>query len=456
MLDTGRKQPPRVAIVGAGWAGLAAAVTLVERGAVVTLYEAGRVAGGRARGIELDNIRVDNGQHLLIGAYRRTLRLMRRVGVDPDTALRRLPMRVLVPGRFDLRLPRLPAPLHTAVGLLSVRGARWREIGSAVGAMRRLQASAYRLEADLPVSDWLDSTGQTGAIRRHLWEPLCLAALNTPPGSASAQVFANVLRDTLGGRRRDTDFLLPRHDLGKVLPEPATRWLAARGARLRYGCRVRALEANGCRWRVHSDMPGASAGVSGNDVDHAYDQVVLAVGPQHASALLPPSPRIESLREGLAAISYQPIATVYLRYPGRHRLPHPILLLPGPTGQWVVDRSALDDGSEQNGSLIAHVLSAHGDWEAHSDEELGRRLHAELRAVQPGLPAMQSCRVIREKRATFACTPDLWRPPQLSGLKGLWLAGDYTRSDYPGTLEAAVRSGEAVAEAIAGVQSSSV
>ena len=443
MGESHRNKPPRVAIVGAGWAGLAAAVTLVERGATVTLYEAGRVAGGRARGVDLDGIRVDNGQHLLIGAYRRTLALMRRVGVDPDTALRRLPMRVLVPGHFDLRLPRLPAPLHTAIGLVTARGAGWRETRSAIVAIRRLQAGAYRLDRDVSVSEWLESTGQTGAIRRHLWEPLCLAALNTPPATASAQVFANVLRDTLGGRRRDTDFLLPQRDLGEILPQPATRWLAARGAHLRYGRRVRALQAIGCQWRIGLDTP--------DDSEAPYDQVVIAVGPQHAASLLPDSPRLDALREGLAAISYQPIATAYLRYRGRHRLPHPILLLPGPTGQWVIDRSALDDAPEREDSLVAHALSAHGDWETHSDEELGARLHAELRAILPTLPEPQSCRVIREKRATFSCVPNLWRPPQLSGLKGLWLAGDYTRSDYPATLEAAVRSGEAVAEAIAGV-----
>lgn len=443
MADGRRDKPPRVAIVGAGWAGIAAAVTLVGRGASVTLYEAGHVAGGRARGVDLGSERVDNGQHLLIGAYRRTLRLMRHIGVDPDTALRRLPMRVLVPGQFDLQLPRLPAPLHTAIGLVTARGAGWRETRSAIVAIRRLQAAAYRLERDVPVSEWLDSTGQTGAIRRHLWEPLCLAALNTPPETASAQVFANVLRDTLGGRRRDTDFLLPRCNLGELLPQPATHWLAIRGAHLRYRCRVQALEPEGCQWRIRSDTPDQSP--------QPYDHVVIAVGPQHTAALLPTSPRLAALRDGLAAINYQPIATAYLRYPGRHRLPHPILLLPGPIGQWVVDRSALNDAPEREGSLIAHVLSAHGNWEKHSDGELGARLHSELRTVLPALPEPQTCRVIREKRATFACTPDLWRPPQLSGLKGLWLAGDYTRSDYPATLEAAVRSGEAAAEAIAGV-----
>jgi squalene-associated FAD-dependent desaturase len=437
------RSPSRVAIVGAGWAGLSAAVSLAARGIAVTIYEAGRHPGGRARRVDLDGHAVDNGQHLLIGAYRRTLSLMRRIGADPDALLLRLPMRVLVPGGFDLRLPRLPAPLHTAVGLFTACGAGWRETVAATRAMRQLQAAGYRLDGDRTVAEWLDAAGQNGAIRRYLWEPLCLAALNTSPASASAQVFANVLRDTLGGRRRDTDFLLPRCPLGDLLPEPAARWLTARGAEFRFSCRVRRLLAVDGGWQIDSDC--------GDTQTRAFDQVIVAVGPQHAPALLPETPALQAIRGMIEALCYEPIATVYQRYPGRHRLPLPIVQLGGPTAQWVVDRSALGPGDLQEDSLVAHVLSAHGPWEQLRDDELGARLHVELARAMPDLPRPVWQRIIREQRATFSCTPGLVRPPHRTPLRGLWLAGDYTHSDYPATLEAAVRSGEAVAEAIAGV-----
>lgn len=434
---------PRVAVVGAGWAGLSAAVSLVERGISVTLFEAGRNAGGRARHVQLDGDDVDNGQHLLIGAYRRTLSLMRRVGADPDRLFLRLPMRVLVPGRFDLSLPRLPAPLNTAVGLFTARGAAWREIAAAVKAIRRLQQQAYRLDCDVTVDHWLNMSGQAGALRQYLWEPLCLAALNTPPAEASAQVFANVLRDTLGGRRRDTDFLLPRDHLGALVPEPAIRWLAARGAAIHFSTRIRRLTAADEGWKIDTgDLDGNWP---------TFDQVVVAVGPQHVRQLLPASSTLTSISDALENLRYEPIATIYQRYPDRHRLPAPIIQLRGPIGQWVVDRSALSKGPAASGSLFAHVLSARGEWESLDDQELGIRLHRELAGALTRLPSPGRLRIIREQRATFSCTPGMIRPPHRTPLRGLWLAGDYTQGDYPATLEGAVRSGEAVAEAIADV-----
>lgn len=431
----------RVAVIGAGWAGIAAAVTLAAVGARVTLFEAGRQPGGRARRVELEGLPVDNGQHLLIGAYAATLALMRQVGVEPAAVLARLPMRVLVPGVLDLRLPRLPAPLHSAMGLLFARGAGIGEKWAALRAMHALQANGYRLAADTTLAAWLDATGQHGVLRRHLWEALCLAALNTPAARASAQVFANVLRDTLGAARAATDFLLPTVTLDEVLPTPALRWLTARGAQVRLGSRVASVRADaGGGWRVDS----------GNGQE-TFADVIVAVAPRHVPALLPDAPVLAGLRTTLEAFAYEPIATVYARYPPGTRLPERLLALRGPLAQWVVDRGALT--AEPRGAadgLFAHVLSASGDWQALADEELAAALHRELAACLPSLPAPLGNRVLREKRATFACVPQLVRPGNATVLPGLWLAGDYTASDYPATLEAAVRSGIAAARAMLG------
>lgn len=395
----------KLAVVGGGWAGIAAAVELAAAGRPPTLFEAGRRLGGRARSVDIAGRSLDNGQHILLGAYRETLALMRRVGADPDSLLQRLPLQVLDNAGFRLALPRLPAPLNLAWGLLSARGAGLSEKLAAARWMQDLKASAFRLPADTTVAAWLDAAGQTGRLRRHLWEPLCLAALNTPAERASAQVFANVLRDSLGSpQRTDTDLLLPRTDLGQLLPEPAAARLTERGAELRLGHRVRSLQ------------PEASGVLIDGE---RFDAAILATAPRHAAQLCP---------DVAGDYDCEPIATVYLAYPPGTRLDFPLLALSGGIGQWVIDRG--------NG-LIACVLSGGGEWEDLADPVLATRLAAELDLPAP--PAWS--RVIREKRATFSCRPGLPRPAAATAHPRLWLAGDIVCADYPATLEGAVRSG---------------
>ncbi len=419
----------QIAVIGAGWAGLACAVELAAAGRPVTVFEASRQLGGRARSVDLDGHVLDNGQHLLVGAYAETLRQIRRTGADPAQLFWRQPLRLDYPGAFRLRLPDLPAPWHLAAGLLAAEGAGWREKLSAALFMQRLKFDGFRLRRDTTVSEWLDAHRQRGAIRRFLWEPLCLAALNTAPQNASAQIFANVLRDSLGGPRGATDLLLQRSDLGRIFPEHAARYLAEHGGEIRRPHRVRELLRQDNGWRV--------------DGRH-FDQAVLAVAPQHLPALLAARPVHEPLLRQVAEYDYEPIATVYLAYPERVRLPFPMLGLTGPLGQWVFDRS------HQGGpaGMLAFVLSARGAWEDLDDGELARALHTELCAQLGPLPPPHWQRSIRERRATFCCRPNLARPGHLTGERGLWLAGDYTCADYPATIEGAVRSGVAAARAV--------
>lgn len=395
----------KVAVVGGGWSGLAAAVELTAGGDHVTLFEAGRVFGGRARSVEIDGQTLDNGQHILLGAYRDSLALMRRVGADPERCFTRRPLQVIDNTGFHLALPRLPAPLNVALGLLCASTVDLSEKLKTARWMQGIRWRGFRLTEDVTVAAWLDAAGQTGRLRRHLWEPLCLAALNTPVERASAQLFANVLRDSLGSpRRADTDLLLPRVPFGELLPEPACRWLAARGAELRPGQRVRRLEAV----------------EQGIEVDgEIFAAAVVAVAPQHLAALHP----------ALATqFDYEPIATVYLQFGPKTALPFPLQSLVGKHGQWVVDRG---DG------LLACVLSGHGDWESLDDAALAAALQAELALAE----TPRWSRVIREKRATFCGRPQLQRKSCSTGIPGLYLAGDHTWADYPATLEGAVRSG---------------
>lgn len=402
----------KIAIIGGGWAGIAAAVELVQRSARVTLFEAGRQLGGRARRANIPGADLDNGQHILLGAYRDTLALMATIGADPEKLLRRLPLRVEDNRGFCLALPQLPPPFNLAWGLLTARGVSLGEKLRTTLWMQGLKWRRFKLPADTSVAAWLDGAGQTGTLRRHLWEPLCLAALNTPAEQASAQIFSHVLRDSLGSPEAGaTDLLLPRGTLSELIPDPASRWLLARGADLRTGQRVKQLERGHDGWHVAGET---------------FDQVIIAVAPQHLSALLPELEKVPD--------RFEPIGTVYFHYPAGTTLPYPLMALQGGIGQWLVDRGQ---------GVLAASLSGHGDWGNLEDEALALALHREMQ--QPG--PLPPYRVIREQRATFACLPDLHRPGCHTPYPGLFLAGDYTWVDYPATLEGAVRSGIAAAGA---------
>lgn len=386
----------RVAIVGAGYAGMAAAVTLTERGVPVTVFESGPVPGGRARRVTTDGRELDNGQHILIGAYSALLRLMGLTGV-PQEAVLRLPLELSYADGFRLR---------GASGLLLSGKIPFKERIDAVRFLLSLRWSSYRLPVDISVSALLEQYRQDGVIGHYVWRPLCVSALNTPPERASAQVFATVLRDSLAGNAGASDLLLPRVDLSRLFPEPACEYVARNGGVVRMNSPVRDIAA----------------------IQSEFGAVIVAVGPHQLKAILPVlAPEYE----------YQPIYTCYLQYPEAVKLPFPMLGLADGLAQWAFDRGAL---TGERG-LIACVISAQGDHQQMTQEELAAVCHRELSAALHGLPEPQWSRVIGEKRATVACTPAMKALEVESAGTGVVLAGDYTDPDYPPTLEAAVRSG---------------
>jgi len=418
---------PRVAVIGAGYAGLAAAVELAARNIPVRVFEAGRSLGGRARRIERHGMTLDNGQHILSGAYRETLRLMAVVGVAAEQALLRLPLALVYPGRLRLVAPRLPAPLHLAWALLRASGASAGEKLQAMQFMNCLKAARYALQRDLSVAELLDDHGQQGALRRLVWEALCVAALNTPPQQASARVFLNVLRDALGGTRAASDLLLPRVDLSRLFPEAAARFVRSRGGEVRSSARIGAVYRNGAGFRLSGAAPDD------------YSHVVLAVAPQHLCALVEGLPQLAQTRATVAALAYEPILTCYLAYEETLRLEQPMLGMDGGFTQWLFDRGRCGGAP----GLLAAVISARGRHQELDHAELALKVSEETAALLGRRLTPRWTQVVEEKRATFACTPDLLRPPCETPLPGLFLAGDYVASDYPATIEAAVRSGEA-------------
>lgn len=430
----------KIAVVGGGWAGCAAAVELAERGESVTLFEAARMLGGRARMVEINGRQLDNGQHILLGAYSETLRLMRKVGIDSKDALLRLPLQMRYPpgsDGMDFVTPRLPAPLHMLIGLLRAKGlAREDKL-----ALARFSTTArwmgWRLNDDCSVTELLDRFDQTDRLIRLMWRPLCIAALNTPPERASAQIFLNVLRDSLGARRAASDMLLPRVDLCRLFPQRAADFVLKRGGIIRHGTTVKRIVGDGARWQIEC-----------NGDHESYDGVIVATQPSQAASLLE---RVEGL-PALVSFDYEPITTCYLQYGPSLKLASPFFALPEIAadqewGQFVFDRGWLD---ETQPGLLAVVVSASGDAVEAGHEALAAAIAAQLARVfqRPELRTPEWTRVITEKRATFSCSPALARPSNAMPLNGIAIAGDYTESDYPATLEAAIRSGVQAAQCV--------
>ena len=449
-----------IAVIGGGWAGCTAAVELARAGFKVTLFEAARVLGGRARRIETDRKLLDNGQHILLGAYRETLRVMQLVGVDPAQALLKLPLQMCYPrvaggpGGMDFVAPALPlpAPLHLAMALLRSKGLDRADKLSLLRFSSTARWMGWQLHQDCTVTELLERYDQTSRLTRLLWRPLCLAALNTPPERASAQVFLAVLRDSLGARRAASDMLVPRVDLSALLPEAAARYIEANGGSVRTGAKVQALRSiEGRLWQA--DISGAAVGGMWSTY---FNGVVVATGPNQAAALLHGIAGCDTSAACASLIALEPetITTVYLQFAPDIRLDLPFYALLDDAdnhewGQFVFDRGQLDPAQA---GLLAVVISASASAAAEQQDLLAEAVAVQLAVAfqRPDLGRPQWFKVITEKRATHASTPGLVRPANATGLPGLVLAGDYTASDYPATIESAVRSGVAAARLLKG------
>ncbi|OIR09431.1 15-cis-phytoene desaturase [mine drainage metagenome] len=423
------------AIIGGGYAGMAAAVELAAQGIPVTVFESARQLGGRARGVLHNDTQLDNGQHLLLGCYRETLRLIEQVGGDIEQDFLRLPLQLDLHGHFSLKAPRLPAPLHLLVALLKAHGLTWNERMKAVRFMLTLRRMNFRLSSDMTVTDLLAVHKQDADLTFKLWEPLCIAALNTPVHKASAQVLLNVLRDALNRTRADSDMLLPRIDFTALFPQRAAAFIEQNGGKVYLSCGVDAI--------VPKDE-GIEL-VSANET-HAFSHVICAAPATVAAKLLRPVAGLTDVVAQIEALDHQPIYTVYLQYPAHVSLPHPMLGLHRRISQWLFDKGQIAD---QKG-LLAAVISAEGIHQELSQEQLAQKVIAELSEEFGITEQPEWFRVIAEKRATFCCAPDLQRPAQQTALSNILLAGDYTAGDYPATLEGAVLSGIRCARLITG------
>jgi squalene-associated FAD-dependent desaturase len=432
----------RIAVVGAGWAGLAAAVRATQRGAAVTLFEMAGQPGGRARSVPGSALTgagdLDNGQHILIGAYTRTLALMHTVGAPVDQGLWRQPLTLRYPDGRGLAVTPGPALWGLLRAVAGCRGWTWGDRAALLAACTRWALAGFRCAPALSVHQLCRKLPPP--VRELLIDPLCVAALNTPADEASAAVFLRVLRDALFSGPGSADLLLPREPLGALLPAPAAVWLQAQGATLHMGRRVQSLARVGHAWHVD----GAS-----------FDGVVLAATAAENARLVDGLDREDAASarawaEQARALRYEPIITVLLHWPGL-RLPAAMTALvdgPQAPAQFAFDHGALG----ATPGRFAFVVSGAQPWvdaglQATGEAVLQQALACFGTLSPPGAAAPRVVSVLAEKRATFRCTPLLQRPPGHIA-PGLWAAGDYVAGPYPATLEGAVIAGEAAAEAL--------
>jgi hydroxysqualene dehydroxylase len=432
-----------VLIAGAGWAGLACAIELTKAGHHATVLEASRAVGGRARSLNVTlpdgtEATLDNGQHILIGAYSETLRLMREVGVNPHEVLHRIPLTLRFPDGDALELPDWKKPLIKGLdvvwGVLHARGWSWADKLSLLRAAAMWRLKGFECEPQVSVAQLCQ--GITAPVMQMLIEPLCVSALNTPHESASGQVFLRILKDSLFASANEgmgsSNLLLPKADLGALFPQAAAKWLAQRGCEVRLGHRLTKLES-----LSNSEHAAHISCRLQPDLIEKYDAIIIATPPVEAARIARLS-GYAAWADSADALQFEAITTVYA-YAKDAKLPCPIMALKSSAtapAQFVFDRGALTGHL----GILAFVVSAsHGDTATIEQQVItqGReQLH---------IPQLQALQTITDKRATFACTPGLQRPvAQIA--PGVIACGDYVQGPYPSTLEGAVRSGQSAAK----------
>ena len=447
-----RGQAPSV-VIGGGFAGLSAAALLAERGHRVVVLEARSRLGGRATAFadRETGEAVDNGQHVMFGCYRETLAFLRRI--DADVNVRLQPSLDLTFAHADgsrsrLRCPRWPAPLHLLGGLM-----RWRALGTAdrLAALRlapvflRAVSTGPPGDAHQRVVDWLRAHGQTDRLIGMLWEPLAVAALNQPIAEAAAAPFVRVLSAMFARDRAAAALVLPSTPLDRMYAEPARAFIERHGGEVRTSAlaRVTVLPEGGLAVDIRSGQ------TDGGGAERLQATHIVAAVPWHAMGNLftvVPAP-LEPLIRSAAAMRSMPIATVNLWY-DRVVMDEPFLGVTGRTVQWIFDKR---QAFGESASHLSLVVSA-----AESLAPLSRDRLVEI-ATGDVLHALPNARgatlvratVVREKQATFSLSPgEPARPPNRTRVPGLLIAGDWTDTGLPATIESAVASGHAAARAI--------
>ena len=434
----------RVVVVGGGLAGIAAALECADAGATVTLLEARLRLGGATFSVEKEGLWLDNGQHVFLRCCTEYLGLIRRLGVVNDVILQsRLEIPVLAPGGKTAWLRRngLPPPLHLAGSLLRFRHLATRDrvrLGPAVLALRRLRLEDPALD-EQTFGAWLDGQGQSAAAIDALWDLITLPTVNLHARDASLALATKVFQTGLLDRADASDVGYARVPLRQLHGDAAKRSLAAAGVTLHAKARVSALVPS-----------GAGVAVSWGGGTLEADAVILAVPHEDAIELLP----AHALPVGVdpARLGTSPIVNLHVVY-DRNVTDLPFAAGIGSPVQWVFDRTS--SSGLAHGQCLAVSLSGADAYSSRSVDELRAEFVPALAALFPAAREAEvvSFFVTREPRGTFRGVPGTaaHRPGPVTGVQGLYLAGAWTDTGWPATMEGAVRSGLAAARGALGI-----
>ena len=435
-----------VVIAGAGLSGLSAGVRLAAHNIPVVVLEQRPSAGGRA--YSFTDARtgdvIDNGQHVLIAGYVRTLEFLRTIGTADRLSVQPVPelwFHHPQRGFCSIRFSRLPHPLDLVSGLLRT------SLLSAGGKVNMLRAGAalnafnVRTEEQLTgmtVAVWLDSLRQSEETKLSFWEPLAVAIMNEHIDVAAASVFVRAIHAAFFEVKGGAALALPTVGLSALYVEEAKRFIEGRGGEVRCNAQVVNLTTG------RENVTGVTL-KDGTSVEASA--VVLAVPPLAADALLPAPVRESGMLAEIAAAPHSPIVSVHLWF-RTEIMPHLFVGIVGRTIQWVFNRRRIltEKGS---GGHVSAVVSAGDAIVGLDNEALRDTAMNDLKEVfGRGIPEPEHVVIIREKRATISCTPavEKLRPDASTPISNLFLAGDWTATGLPATIESAIISGERAAD----------
>ncbi len=452
---------PHVIVIGGGFAGLSTAIRLIDRGIRVTVVEAKNSLGGRARSFVDPNGGeiVDNGQHLFLAGYRQTLAFLKRLGTEQHLVFQdRLKVDFVEAGgrRFTLDCPKVSAPWHLLLGLIRMSGLtfkdklRFRRVLRAVAdtvvpGTRRVPGTTAIEEAldHETVEEWLTRLGQSERVRRLFWNPLAIATLNEEPSRASALGLVSVLRTVLLAPWAEARLGLASVGLSDLYAPQAQRTIEEQGGTALLNRPVSELAIDDSRVSSVRFPDGE---------ERTADAIVAAVPPASLLKMVPPTwvdrdPVLNPLRR----FTSSPIVSINLWF-DRSFTDALFVGLIGTRVQWLFNKAAFLNRKGQKANYVALILSAAHSYMDQPNEALVRMAEEDLQGCFPHLKqaTLLRAQVVREREATVSLQPgtDRYRPGPKTGLSNLFLAGDWTKTGLPATVESAVLSGRLAAEAV--------
>jgi squalene-associated FAD-dependent desaturase len=464
----------RVAVIGGGLAGITAAIALAEAGAAVTLLEARPRLGGATCSFNRDGLTVDTGQHIFLGCCTAYRDLLGKLGVTEHAPVQdRFDVRVLAPGptprRGRLRRTALPGPLHMLPALSRypfLTLAERAKVARPALAMRFVNPARPAVD-EQRFGDWLAARGQSERARRALWDLFSVSALNIAGDDASLSLAAFVVKTGLLGQNDAADIGVPALPLGELHGDAGAALLTKLGAQVLLNAKVAAIEPPtepaspsnpsrpGFRVRLARPVdptdPVAASSAATDPTEIVADAVVLAVPHEVAARLIPPGALPDATLAGWAGLGASPIVNVHVIY-DRPVMDEPFAAAVDSPVQWVFDRtriSGLDRSSPGRAQYLAISLSAADEYVDVPAATLREQFVPALAELFPAARQAQVTEffVTRERRATFRQAPGTarLRPSAATNLPGLVLAGAWTATGWPDTMESAVRSGLAAA-----------